>query len=243
MRKKAPREEGTKPVAEQFVYTPTPYGVAKAWTAHAAAEPYWCMVHEHTKSTPGTKICCDWYTDGAVPCPRCRPAVVPTRVAYVPVWREIDHKPCLVIVHESAEDLLKGVEFGVRVLIGCVERGASVFVKPAPEQSRWVSEHPLRQRPADMFLTLHTLWGYPALAKWEQQEGRGASVAEKVSAADVPTQPGKGVPFPREQLASYFNVEEQKLRDAAERARLNAEFVRNVGPNPNGNGKHKKGGS
>jgi hypothetical protein len=241
MKKKASSREGTERRAEQFIYTPTPVGVSKAWTAHCAGEPYWCMCHEHTRAQPGTKVCVAWYTDGALICPRCRPAVVPSRIGYVPVWREIDHRPCLVIVHESVEDLLSGVGFGVRVLIGCVERGASVFVRPVSEQTRWVSEHPLRQRACDLTLSLYTIWAYPALATWDAEGDATTASPPKVNALTVPTESDTAVSLPHDRLAGLLDAQSAGLAESAERARRNAEFIRSHGASGS-NGKPKPKG-
>jgi hypothetical protein len=241
MKKKGSPGGGRERRAEQFAYTPTPPGIAKAWTATAAAEPYWCTVHEHTKATPGTKVCVDWYTDGALICPRCKPSLVPTTVAYVPVWREIDHKPCLVIVHETAADLLAGVAFGVRVLIGCVERGSSVFVRATDEQPRWASENPLRQQPADLSTTLYTLWGYTQLWAWSNTQDAREPGREKVSVRDLPEVSDNPVSLPHDRLAALFNESAKKLDQASDRARKSAEWVEEQ-KKVSTNGKHKPAG-
>lgn len=177
--------ERTQKCAEQFAYTGTQFGLKNCWTAWAAAEPYWCRAHEHTEKTPGTKVCVSWFTDGALICPRCRPAVVPSELAYVFVYRELDHKACLVIVHDTVRDLVKGIEYGTRVLIGRVEKGASVFVKRADDQTPFRTEQECRKRPCDIAVSLLTMWGYPALTTWCSLPERTTPVScEKVPGAE-----------------------------------------------------------
>jgi hypothetical protein len=242
MKKKGTPGGGRERRAEQFAYTPTTPGIAKAWTATAAAEPYWCTVHEHTKATPGTKICVDWYTDGELICPRCKPSLVPTTIAYVPVWREIDHKPCLVIVHETAADLLAGVEFGVRVLIGCVEKGSSVFVRATDEQPRWSSENPLRQKAVDLSTTLYTIWGYAQLWAWSNTVNAREPAREKVSVKGIAEPSDNRVSLPHDRLRDLFNATAQKLEESAERSRKSAEWVEEQKKiSKNGKAKHAEG--
>ena len=242
MRKKALPGEGKNSRAEQFSYTSTQPGLAKVWYGWCAAEPYWCLAHEHTKAQPGTKVCVNWYTDGEMICPRCKPAVVPSRIGYVFLYREVDHKPVLVIVHESAEDLLKGVVFGVRCMVGCVERGASVFVRPAPDQTRMLTENPLRKVPCDIALSLHTLWGYGALAAWDAQQNWPVAIPKVNALTDVEEESTGMVPLPHDRLKELFEESAKKLDDAAERSRRNAAWVSENRPKANGNGKHKPKG-
>lgn len=184
--KKAVPGEGTETRAEQFSYTRTQPGLKGIWYAWCAHEPYWCKVHEHTEKTPGTKVCLTWATDSALRCPRCRPGVVPTTVAYVPVWRELDLAPCMVIVHESTADRLAGVEFGTYVMVSCVEQKGGVCLTRAAEQRRWVTSLPYRQSPCDIAVSLLTMWGYPQYNEWlSRQSGPGSVTAEKVPGAEV----------------------------------------------------------
>lgn len=192
--KKATPGEGGEVRAEQFAYTSTQAGLKNTWNAWCAHEPYWCKAHEHTDKFPGTKVCTAWFTDGAVPCPRCRPAVVPTVIAYVPVWREVDLKPCLVIIHEGQSDNAVSLKFGTFVLIGRVGAGDGVFVKPSETQRPWRSDLPCRQSPCDLNATLLTIWGYPALEQWLRTPV--ARRSEGSQPADSPARHRLSVPPP-----------------------------------------------
>lgn len=183
--KKAVPGEGTETKAEQFSYTRTQPGLKGVWYAWCAHEPYWCKVHEHTEKTPGTKVCLTWATDSALRCPRCRPGVVPTTVAYVPVWRELDLAPCMVIVHEGTADRLAGVEFGTYVMVSCVEQKGGVCLTRAAEQRRWNTSLPYRQSPCDIAVSLLTMWGYPQYTDWlSRQSPPSGVVVEKVPGAE-----------------------------------------------------------
>jgi hypothetical protein len=241
MRKKAPREEGVEVCAEQFTYLPTPFGLKNAWAAHAAGEPYWCRCHEHNKHQHGTKVCLTWYTDAALPCPRCRPGVRATRVGYCPVWREFDGKPVMVIVHESAEDHLKGVGYGVRVLVACLEQGSSVVVKRAEEQTRFQSEHPLRQAPCDISLSLYTMWGYQQLVEWDAKQAREKKVKFNDAAElDTTTPAATGVrPELRAAMARAERIAGADVDEVTRRALARAAQPE---PHANGNGKPKPKG-
>jgi hypothetical protein len=170
--KKASPGEGGQERAEQFGYTRTSPGLKGVWYGWCAHEPYWVRVHEHRDSPPserGTKVCLTWATDNALRCPRCRPGVVPTTVAYVPVWREQDLAPCMVICHESAGDRLAGVEYGVYVMVSCVEVNGGVCVSRAATQRPWTSTLPYRQGPCDIAVSLLTMWQYPQYTEWLQR--------------------------------------------------------------------------
>ena len=140
-RKKASPGKGRGATPDQFSYTKTPVSL-KCWYAWCAGEPEWYEVHEHTERERGTKVCLEWATDGEVPCPRCRPYKTPTTCAYVPLYREMDMKSCLVICHDSVADLLEGLEFGSPVMVGRVSEDASVFVRKTDGMSRFSSALP-----------------------------------------------------------------------------------------------------
>lgn len=164
--KKATPGEGEERRAELFSYTPTKHGLSNTWSAWCAHEPYWCKAHEHTDKDPGTKVCVHWFTDGALPCPRCMRAARTTIIAYVAVWRAVDLKPCLVICHESASDMLMSLAFGTFCFVGRVAAQDGCFVKAHEHQEKWVSDLPYRQGPCDLAATLLTIWRYPALEAW-----------------------------------------------------------------------------
>lgn len=166
--------------AESFSYTPVASGLRSAFNAWMAGEAYWCQAHEHTEATPGTKPCLDWLTDGALRCPRCRPQVLATWVGYVPLWREADGKPIIVIVHEAAMDLLKGLSYCVPVIVGRVDATSSVFVRKSDNGVSMRTDNEQRRRPVNITRDLLSMWKIPTLEAWLLEERRavGASPVE-----------------------------------------------------------------
>ncbi len=163
--KKATPGKGKGHVPDQFSYTPTPVSL-KAWYAWCAGEPEWYEVHEHTDTQRGTKLCLDWATDGALQCPRCRPFVKTTTCAYVPLYRELDAKSCVVICHNSVAELLEGLTYKTPVMVGRVSADASVFVRKTDGMERFASTHPDRQAPCNLLPSLLSMWAYPQYEQW-----------------------------------------------------------------------------
>lgn len=159
--------------AESFSNVKVPPSL-KTWTAYCAGEPYWCRAHEHTDKAPGTKVCLHWVTDGALHCPRCKPYFKLSRIAYVPLYREMDNKAVFVICHETVEDMLNELSFGVEVMVGRVEACASIFVKRSAGNSRYKSTMPTRQEECDLTKSLLSVWKYPQLDEWFLAQERAA---------------------------------------------------------------------
>jgi hypothetical protein len=182
--KKATPGKGRGATPDQFSYTPTPVSL-KAWYAWCAGEPEWYEVHEHTDRQPGTKICVDWATDGALECPRCRPFLKTTTCAYVPLYRELDLKSCLVICHDSVSDLLADLVFGTPVMVGRVSSDASVFVRRTESMAKFASALPDRQGPCNLLPSLLSMWKYPQYEQWLMTRHR-APVAATTTEPIVP---------------------------------------------------------
>lgn len=236
--KKATPGEGVQRAFEQFSYTKTPFGLKGGWSGWCAAEPYWCKAHEHKEKTPGTKVCVHWFTDGDLICPRCRPHVLPTTVAYVPIWREVDLKPCMVICHETVSDFLVNLGFGVHVVVGRADEGSSVYVKRTEDQPAWKSTLPYRQNASDITVSLQTMWGYPQLNEWmaaQERKTRNEQIADQEHRRSLPPK------APLVKLAEdVINVTSYPAAfstgdiDAARE-----ELVKRVERNARKNGKHK----
>jgi len=175
-RKGAPGK-GASGKTDSFSYTRVQTGLKNTFSAFLAGDPYWSLAHEHTQKTPGTKPCLQFLTDGAVRCPRCRPQTCPTWIGWVPLYREADHWPILVIVHESAMDLLHGLSYPAHVLVGRVDDNSGVFVKRSDSALSFRTENAQRQRPRDISADLLTMWGLPELEEWLMSQGRGARPA------------------------------------------------------------------
>src|SRR5215471_14294164 len=104
--KKGSPGKGGESRPDSFSYTGVAAGLKGSFTAWLAGEPYWCdEAHEHTDLDKGTKPCLHWITDGALKCARCRKGRPVKCIGWVPLYRELDHKPIVVIVHESAGSL------------------------------------------------------------------------------------------------------------------------------------------
>lgn len=164
--KKGAPGKGGQVRADSFSYYGVPSGTKSSFGAWLAGPVYWAQAHEHTKAAPGTKPCLDWMTDGALRCPRCRPHTVPTWIGWVPLYREEDHKPILVLIHESAMDLVAGLSYPVRVLVGRCDDTSSVFVKRAESQIAFKTENDQRKCPVDLTANLLTMWALPQLDEW-----------------------------------------------------------------------------
>jgi hypothetical protein len=171
---------GTRP--DTFSYTGVAHGLKGSFSAWLAGEPYWCdEAHEHTDKDPGTKPCLHWLTDGALTCRRCRQGRGVKCIGWVPLYREQDCRPIIVIVHESAADLLRGLKYPQYVLVGRVDAKSSVFVRPGDNPLSLVTDNPCRQRPVDITNDLLSMWQLPELNEWLKRGSRPAPVAcEKV---------------------------------------------------------------
>ncbi len=172
--KKAAPGEGAVSHREHFVHYRCPVGLSKTTTGWCAAEPYWCIAHPYNEREGPTKLCLDWFTDGALKCPRCHRRAKKERLAYCFWWREFDTSPLFSICHETVADLLDGLEYGTNVIVGKLEQEASVFLKRCETQVRFVSEHPFRQGPIDFWSELLEVWDYDSLKQWCRDQDRSA---------------------------------------------------------------------
>lgn len=206
--KKGTPGEGGEKRHEQFRYVKTGPGLKGTWYGWCAAEPYWCRVHQHTEHTRGTKVCCAWFTDGHLTCPRCKPGVVATDVAYVFLWREEDHAPCLVLCHDSAAEYLAPLKFGAYVMVGRADGSSGAYVKLAADQRRWVSSLPYRQGPCDIAVSLLTLWAYPDLTQWVATAARREKA--KAEPSEMPARLRLSVPPPTSDVEALAVDAERK---------------------------------
>lgn len=158
--------EGAQARADSFSYFGPDHGLKHAFTAWLAGEVYWAKAHEHTDALPGTKPCLDWLTEGELRCPRCRPQVLPIWVGWVPLYREVDHKPICVIVKESGMDLLKGLVYPNCVLVGRVGKKDAVFVRKSESPVSFRTDNEQRKRPIDITNSLLTMWKLPTFEAW-----------------------------------------------------------------------------
>ena len=149
-----------KPTHWTYVGTPKKTG----WHAWSAGPCSWFVCHVKGKTQP----CVHWFTNGEVGCQRCNAGQDTEVSGYQPLYREVDTKPVLVIVHEYVREIVDAIPFRRRVY---VSRGAEasdgVAVNAAP------SPLPLfqttlaeRMKHADIAQSLLKIWRLPELVMW-----------------------------------------------------------------------------
>lgn len=186
LKKGTPGQGGESP-RDSFGHVPVGSGLKNTWTGWIAGETYWARAHEHKPPAAlGTKPCLTWLTDGALPCPRCKPRVLATWIGWVPIYREVDHAPCIVIVHESVMDVVAGLRYGTRVMVGRAAETSSVYVRRAESQQPvWSSTHEQRQGPRDITPDLLAMWGIPMLDQWIRASDTAVSLDPAPAPAEI----------------------------------------------------------
>lgn len=228
------RGSGSRP--DSFTYVPVGTGLKSGFHGWLAGPPYWCEeAHEYHDRIGPTKPCLHWLTNGEVHCDRCRKQPKVTCLAWVPLYREVDTHPVLVIVHEVAADLLAPLRYPDYCLVGRIDATSSVFVRKSDNRLSLVTEKESRKRPVDVTGDLISMWNLPELNDWLRKKG-AFGLREKVSAMEVPTESSGMVPLDVNRLAEHCEEETRKLDEAAERSRNNTAFLRQA--SQNGNGKH-----
>lgn len=182
---------------DSFSYVHT--GVDQPWFGWLAGEVVWVKAH---LSKGPTKICVRWATDGAVPCQRCGPKSTVEDIGYVPIYRESDGAPVLVICYDTAYDFLSLVKPHQYVRVS--REGASterVTVQAALSKKPYKTSLKRRQVAVDISDLLVRLWNVTEYTQWYAvQPGNSPSVVGPV--ARVPAAPpvadltaGIGVPI------------------------------------------------
>lgn len=165
---------GDRRRALHFGYVKTFHGTN--WHAWLAGPAHWFSCHTKGK----TKPCLNEMTGGELTCERCALAHAVEVVGYVPLWRETDSKPVMVIVHEYTREVVDALKVHQRVTIGRGdEKSDGVYVVPALKpEPRFHTTLPEKMRPADLTETLLKVWGIPELATWYRQtEGQAPAPA------------------------------------------------------------------
>lgn len=217
------RGGGSRP--DSFSYTPVGNGLKSAFGAWLAGPAYWCEeAHEYHERIGPTKPCLHWLTGGEVRCDRCRKQPKVSCLAWVPLYREVDSKPILVIVHEVAADLLAPLRYPDYCLVGRIDGVSSVFVRKSDSPLSLQTEKECRKRPVDVTSDLIGIWNVPELNDWLRRKGDSV-LREKVSAAEVETESRGNVSFPHDRLKEHLEASARKLDDAAVSARNSAEWV------------------
>lgn len=145
-----------------FGYTRTP--ASTSWHAYTAGPVHWFTCHTSGRCKP----CLHVMTSGELVCDLCASPVPPQIIGYLPLYREVDAKPVMVIVHESVTDQVTGLRLHTRVVIGReAEKTDGVWVQRAlKEEPRYVTTLRERMRPVDLTPTLLKVWKIPALTDW-----------------------------------------------------------------------------
>jgi hypothetical protein len=205
------------PRGEHFRYTPTPS--KSKWTGWLAGDPVWLLCHTGTSPT---KPCLRWITHAQIDCPRCVSMGAPKWLAYVPVYRESDHAPCLVIVQESGRDLLEGLGFAAHVVVMREDGDADgVCVRKSVSGQAFKSIRPARQAPADITQTLLAIWQLNELTEWYRCQSPGSSAAP--SPPPPPPPPPAPAPVPAGTSPEWVRrVADTLAHDAAESEALAA---------------------
>jgi hypothetical protein len=234
-RQKPPGEGGrARPV--QFSYTKTLPG--QTWAAFLAGPPQW--VDCHTRKDKPSKPCLTWITSGKLPCPRCTPEYVYETLGYVPLYRESDHKECVIVLRETARDLIADIEYPTLVLVSREHGPADrVTVTRHPKQKKWVTTLKERRQPADLEYSLLTMWGINELTEYMRcLPGGQICPPAKISAVDVPTESTGSVPLITDRMCGIMDEVAERARKTAELAAKNAATARGW-HEPSSNGTHK----
>lgn len=139
----------------------------QTWHAHVAGPCHWYECHCKGR----TKPCLAWLTDGELACERCSPLAPTEDIGYMPLYREVDGKPCFVVVHDYVRDKVDALKLHQRVMVGRgSEQSDGVYVLPAlnPRPLYETSRADFRQ-PADLTESLLRVWGIPDLVAWYGQ--------------------------------------------------------------------------
>lgn len=139
----------------------------KNFSAWMAGPCHWYACHTKGKSQP----CLHEMTDGELTCERCEQGHGVEVIGYVPLWRELDGKPVMVIVHDYTREAVDCLRLHQRVLIGRGEDGSDgVYVIPAIKpEPRFQTTIADKMKPADLTETLLRVWRLPDLVAWYEQ--------------------------------------------------------------------------
>lgn len=161
----SPPEKGRGVRHVHFCYVGTDPGAK--WHAFIAGPCLWLDCHCTGRARP----CLHALTGGELTCEACNSGSVAAPTGYQPLYREVDSRPVMVIVHDYVREQVDALRFHQRVLVGReVGRGNSLWIAPALSPTpRFTSTLPDRNHPADLTSTLLRVWKVPALTEWFNQ--------------------------------------------------------------------------
>jgi hypothetical protein len=109
----APRDPGrSRRKPRHFGYEGCELG--RQWSAFKAGAALWLHVHGSMRSKP----CLREITRGEVGCEYCEKGLEAQVKGYVPVYREMDYKPCCVVVKEEIRDVVDDIPLHARLTVG-----------------------------------------------------------------------------------------------------------------------------
>ncbi|PZU56194.1 MAG: hypothetical protein DI547_17110 [Sphingobium sp.] len=163
----------------------------KPWQAWIAGPCHWYLCHSKGK----TKPCLHHMTNGALKCPRCEVGEHAEEVGYLPLYRMLDGKPVMVIVHEASREQIDGLKLHAPVQVGRgAERSDPVWVQPMLVAPRYTSSIADRLKPAKLTPSLLKIWKVPGLMEWLLKRGAAPAIAAPDETAAPPVK-SDGKPF------------------------------------------------
>lgn len=160
--RKAPPGGGGEPRHVHFRYVST--GQGQKWPAYMAGPVHWFVTHELKR----TKPCVEYMTSGELSCTYCEASKPKRTLGYVPLYRQEDGLPCMVIVYDGAREELDRLTLHTRVLVGrSLGRNDTVYVlRAAAHEPVYQSRLAERNVPVDLSITLLRIWQIPELSDW-----------------------------------------------------------------------------
>lgn len=204
-------------------------------TAYLAGDAQWFVAHP---SDRGTKPCTHWMTSATVPCRFCALHKTPQTIGYVPVWREVDWRPMLVIVYEEEREHIEHLELHDRVQIGREkELGARIWVRKCMNQEpRFNTTVARRKCKQDITRALLTIWKMPELVAWFSCRAVSDTAVSLDKSAPVPP-----APVPPAEAQIYTPPAGDGAAQAADYTGVvNRIKDRTRGLKPSANGRHDK---
>jgi len=221
-----PREstsgEGGQRKAVHFTYVATTPG--KPWHAYIAGPCKWFDCHCKGR----TKPCVHRITAGELVCPLWSPMDPWESTGFLPLWREVDWAPVMVIVHENVKELVEKHKHRARVLIGREEgQTAGVWVIPPLKAGGSMSSTDERKtKPQDVWPTLVRVWKNAALAEWDLRD-RGITRGGCITAPETPA------------VLPMHDAVRLRVSADVDHLQVNNEFTRIVKAAASRNGQHK----
>ena len=207
------------------------------WTGWVAGPVNWIEAHT---SDHGSKPCLVWITYNALPCPRCKPHELTEKIGYLPVYREIDNAPILVILHDNMWVVSESLSHGSYIKVSRPGGAkAVVAVQLLLNKKPFVPGLPRRKHPVDLTHMLLKMWKISELTSWfECQEAGGTMLPPvKVDAGAVPARVAARVKLDLEKIAGMVDVEAEKNRERADAENALAKRLRKM-KEAEQNGKH-----